>query len=593
MRTLKDLLLNWRILLLIFVVIISLILIRPYPVAPDGVAIRHIDDDSPAYMAGMQSTDAQIKPMYREVITHINGKAIKNVHEYQEIIDNLEINDTVRIRTKSSYMSETSTMPTFFFKTQREYTMQVEPLYSEISLNETEMVEVNRTIQENVTVNGTTQLQNKTVTEYEEREKTKKVLEGKKPLGIEVYNAPKTNLRKGLDLEGGTRVLLEPEREITDDEVDMIISNLRQRLNVYGLSDIVIRPVARGLFDDDNLISVEIAGANEDEVRELIGSQGKFEAKIGNETVFTGDDINFVCRSPDCSSAVSPNRPCGQNEEGVWTCQFMFSITISSQAAERQARITSELDVITENGNQYLSKPIELYLDNTLVDELQIGADLQGSATTSISISGPGSGRTRAEAVQSSSENMNQLQTILETGSLPVQMEIIKIDTISPTLGEQFLRNAISVGLWALVGVLAFIFIRYRNFKVGIPVAITMVAEVIIILGIAAGIGWNLDMAAIAGIIIAVGTGIDDQVVILDETRRGKKGSLSWKERIKRAFFIIFAAFFTTLTAMFVLFFSGAGLLRGFALTTILGITAGILVTRPAFSVIVEYLFKD
>ncbi len=593
MKRIKDLLLNWRIILLILVVIISLVLIRPYPIAPEGVAIRHVEEDSTAHMAGIRTVDADVKPMHREVITHINGEAIKNVQDYNRIVEALEANDTIRIRTQSSYVDEESTVPTFFFKTQREYEMILEPKYKEIPLNETEIIEVNRTVEENVTINETTEVKNKTITEYEEVEKTKKVFDGTKPLGLTVYNAPKTNIRKGLDLEGGSRVLLQPEREVTSDEITLIINNLEERLNVYGLSDIVVRRVSKGLFDDEDLISVEVAGANEEEVRELIGSQGKFEAKISNETAFTGDDIDFVCRSADCSTATSPERPCGEREDGTWSCQFRFSISISTEAAERQAQLTSRLDIVTENGQQYLSEPIRLYLDGNLVDELQIGADLQGRPTRDISISGPGTGRTREEAIADSRESMLRLQTILETGSLPVQLEIIKIDTISPTLGEQFLRNALSVGIGALVGILLFIFIRYRSFKVGLPVAITMLSEVIIILGIAAGIGWNLDLAAIAGIIIAIGTGIDDQVIILDETRRGKKDAISWKERIKRAFFIIFAAFFTTFAAMFVLFFSGAGLLRGFALTTILGITAGVLITRPAFAVIVEYLFKN
>ena len=46
--------------------------------------------------------------------------------------------------------------------------------------------------------------------------------------------------------------------------------------------------------------------------------------------------------------------------------------------------------------------------------------------------------------------------------------------------------------------------------------------EIIILLGFAALVGWNLDLAAIAGIIIAAGTGVDDQIVITDETLKSK-----------------------------------------------------------------------
>jgi len=54
-------------------------------------------------------------------------------------------------------------------------------------------------------------------------------------------------------------------------------------------------------------------------------------------------------------------------------------------------------------------------------------------------------------------------------------------------------------------------------------------------------INWNLDLAAIAGILAAVGTGVDDQIVITDEALKGARVARNWKSRMKNAFFIIFA----------------------------------------------------
>ena len=112
-----------------------------------------------------------------------------------------------------------------------------------------------------------------------------------------------------------------------------------------------------------------------------------------------------------------------------------------------------------------------------------------------------------------------------------------------------------------------------------------------IILGFAVLAKWQLDLAAIAGILIAVGTGVDDQIVIIDETIKGsERVKSSWKNRLKRAFFIIMTAYFTTVVAMIPLLGSGAGLLKGFALTTIIGVTVGVFITRPAFAKIFEVL---
>ena len=99
-------------------------------------------------------------------------------------------------------------------------------------------------------------------------------------------------------------------------------------------------------------------------------------------------------------------------------------------------------------------------------------------------------------------------------------------------------------------------------------------------------IKWNLDLPSIAGILATIGTGIDQQIIILDEARQNM--SLSLKLRLKRAFAIILGAYFTAFVALLPLWWAGAGLLKGFAFTTIIGITIGVLITRPAFTEMVR-----
>ena len=62
---------------------------------------------------------------------------------------------------------------------------------------------------------------------------------------------------------------------------------------------------------------------------------------------------------------------------------------------------------------------------------------------------------------------------------------------------------------------------------------------------------------------------------------------------MKKAFFIVFAAYFTTVGSMLPLLFAGAGLLKGFAITTILGITIGVMITRPAYAHIIEIILEE
>lgn len=228
------------------------------------------------------------------------------------------------------------------------------------------------------------------------------------------------------------------------------------------------------------------------------------------------------------------------------------------------------------------------------VDSLQIGSDLKGKETTDIAISGPGVGQTKAAAIDQAIKNMDRLQTIIITGSLPFQINIVKLDTISPVLGRDFINNSLIIALLGITAIALVIFIRYRNFKVMIPIMITAASEIFLILGVAAIIKWNLDLASIAGIIAAVATGVDDQVIITDELIKATKEEryISWKERIKRAFFIIMSAYALTVAAMVPLWSAGAGLIRGFAVTTIIGVSIGVFVTRPAYASILEYLLE-
>lgn len=410
-------------------------------------------------------------------------------------------------------------------------------------------------------------------------------------LGIEVQTASTSNIRKGLDLQGGTRVIVKPTEKVTEQDIDDLIKVMEFRLNTYGLQDIDLRK-ANDLLGN-NYIIIEMAGATKQEVAELIGSQGVFEAKIKEEVIFTGgkEDISSVCRNDGTCAGI---RDCSEVSDG-YTCRFEFRITLTQKAAKSFAGITEDIPVnFSTTGEEYLSEKLDFYLDGESVDSLNIAADLKGVEATNILISGPGFGETENEAIQTAQKQMEKLQTLLVTGSFPFQLEIVKSDAISPVLGQEFLRNAIIAGLFAVLAVALVVFIRYRKFKIVIPMIITALSEIFIILGFAALFRYNLDLAAIAGIIAAVGTGVDDQIVIVDEALTGESEQIyQWKEKIKRAFFIIMAAYATTFVAMLPLWFAGAGLIRGFAITIVVGITIGVFLTRPAFAAMIEELVKE
>ncbi len=202
-----------------------------------------------------------------------------------------------------------------------------------------------------------------------------------------------------------------------------------------------------------------------------------------------------------------------------------------------------------------------------------------------------------AQDADTAQVELKGLATLLESGSLSVPVESVSKETISPLLGESFLFNAALIGFLALLVVAIVLYIRYRYLQLIIPMVFTALSEVLLILGFAAMIHWNIDLAAVAGILAAVGTGVDDQIIITDElSRKGKSAATgSLITRISRAFFIIMAAAATTVATMAPIIFLGFGLgkLVGFAITTIAGVTIGVFITRPAFGEIAKRVIKD
>ncbi len=405
------------------------------------------------------------------------------------------------------------------------------------------------------------------------------------PPEILVSELASTNLQTGLDLSGGSRALIQAKNEsLSQEESEELASMIKNRLDVYGIEDIQVNPISN--LEGDNFVSVEIAGATPEDLERLISEQGRFEAKIKNETVFTGEDkdIASVARS-------GPNvgiRSCSQ-QEGGYFCEFVFSIFLSQEAAERHAEITEEIPINRTNP-KYLEENLDLYLDGTLVNSLRIGKGLKGQVTTQVSISGSGFGESSELAYEDAEESMKQLQTVLITGSFPYELEVVKLDTISPTLGKEFVKSILLAAIVSILAVAVIVSLRYRNVKASLALILTSASELTIILGIAALVNWNLDLPSIAGILATIGVGIDSQIIILDESQ---EKFLSIKQRLKRAFAIIMGAYFTAVVALIPLYWAVAGLFKGFAITTILGITVGVLITRPAFSDIIKKIDKD
>lgn len=397
---------------------------------------------------------------------------------------------------------------------------------------------------------------------------------------IQVQDVQPTNLNYGLDIIGGTQITVAPNS--TKNSNSSVLTNLQTvletRLNTFGISGIqvnIIQTLSQGSF-----IMVSMPNVGESQALSLIQNQGIFYAKIGNQTVFNSTNKNegilTVCLTSSCpyGGELLPTLTGG-------SYQFNFGIELTQHAAANFAAATKNLSI---NPNGYLSQPIVLYLNGKQISSLSIAASLKGAQQQNIQITGS------APSYEQALSQMKTLQSVFESGSLPTPIKIISIQSVSSSTGSQFIGQIYILLLVAFIAVSIVVFLRYIDFRVSSLILLTSIAEIFVVIGVAALIHWTLDIPSIAGIIASIGISVDDQIIITDEIIRGSS-QLEYtavKKRVKRAFFIIFVSFFSFSAIMFPLLFSSASLFTGFALTTILASLIGLMITRPAYAQIIS-----
>ena len=190
-----------------------------------------------------------------------------------------------------------------------------------------------------------------------------------------------------------------------------------------------------------------------------------------------------------------------------------------------------------------------------------------------------------AAQVTYASDQAKLVQSILTGGALPVQVIVGTPTVTQPTLGAQFERISIIALVLAVMAVSLVIAVRYRKMFLIAPILLTTLAELFIILSVIGLIG-TIDLAAIAGMIAVIGTGVDAQIIISDEIlNRGTDSTM--KIRLSNAFYVVYADAFLLIVAMLPLFFSTSLVsVIGFSESTIIGALLGVFVTRPSYAAI-------
>lgn len=211
-----------------------------------------------------------------------------------------------------------------------------------------------------------------------------------------------------------------------------------------------------------------------------------------------------------------------------------------------------------------------------------------GSSGSSYIISGGAPGNLSLQSqINFATQESKTISSILSGGALPVKVIVGTPTTIPPTLGTKFLLISAVAAILAVIAVVGVITVRYRKPFLVIPIILTVLAELFIIVSVIGLLG-TIDLAAVAGMIAVVGTGVDAQIIITDEVlTQGHESGV--KSRLKGAFYIVWVDAALIIIAMLPLLFSTSLVsVIGFSESTIMGALLGILITRPAYGAIVS-----
>ena len=354
---------------------------------------------------------------------------------------------------------------------------------------------------------------------------------------------------------------------VTTETRDMTKDILSDKLNSLGLKDIPVRTVG------EDYILIDFAGIDLATAKDIAEKPGKFEIRI--QTI--GNDSVHVLYGDNIESVGVPGF-----HDGQWHTPFRLTET-GALALQRIAIETGASD----NPEAHW---INMYLDDNEV----YSAPLSPSAADRLKQFPIYAWESSTGGDEESKIQAEQLQIHLRAGALPVNVELVGSGHVDAALGKQFKTQSVIAGLLSLLAVAFVVFRRYHQKEILMPMVATSICEVFMILGFAGAVGWQLDLPSIAGIIAAIGTGIDHLVIITDEVLyEGKLPSTKiYLERITKAFGIIFAAAATTTIAMSPLVVMGFGALKGFAITTIIGVLIGVLIARPVYGIVIKELLQ-
>ncbi len=356
------------------------------------------------------------------------------------------------------------------------------------------------------------------------------------PIGIYDFK-PVDSIQQGLDLTGGITIVYEaadPNVEDLETKIQGAINIFRNRLDSKGFTEAIIST------QGTDKIRVEVpvnksTDANVDpaEIVSFISTPAVIE--------FRDSDGNVVLKGEHLKTA----KPM-MDESG----KYLVSFELDEQG-------TSDFATATKDN---VGKQIGIYLDDEMISNPKVESVIAG-----------GSGQITGSFTQEEAVN---LAMQIESGAIPLELNVVEQRSVDSTLGDDALANSIKAAVIGFVVLFIFMIVIYRI--PGLMADIALIGYISLVLFLTSWFGVQLTLPGIAGIILGIGMAVDANVVIFErikeEFRSGKTIRSSLKSGYHKATTAIIDSNITTIIAAAVLAFFGTGSVKGFAYTLLISI---------------------
>jgi preprotein translocase subunit SecD len=390
----------------------------------------------------------------------------------------------------------------------------------------------------------------------------------------------KFSYKLGLDLSGGTHLVYRADvSKIEKSQVPSAMASLRdvieRRINIFGVSEPVIQ-TQNGSFTNqgEERLTVDLPGVTDvKQAVALIGQTPLLEFKVerpeGAEKDALEKKLNDAQTIVVNGGTVDINLDDPYYVSSELTGRYLEKAVLEFDQATNSPVIALQFNnegsaLFEKLTKENVGKTIAIYLDGAPLSTPVVREAITG-------------GRAQISGTFTPQE-AKTLVGRLNSGALPVPIELVSTTTIGPSLGTQAVKAGVMAGLIGLLAIIGFLILWYR--LPGIIASVSLIVYAVIVLSIFKLFGVVLSAAGIAGFIISIGTAVDANILIFErmkeEVRSGRGIADSMRAGFDRAWSSIYDSNFTTLGTAVILFSLGVSVIKGFALTLIIGILASL-----------------